>query len=792
MRLPYLAAALLFFVALLLPFGRAAHPDPGEASACLGVLCLYAALRPISSRMPIFRRLILVLLLTGVFLLLLRLVAAGTAMPETETPEAHRTVPPFSMLQTPAEEEDPGSSPIEVHGTIDSFAREGGKAIRRLGLFRGSGTVGNTMGALGAVTSTTAEVLIRTVYSGSNAVMEDSVAWPAGTEARAPGVLAVLALAGASATAVLLLIQVRYLILVERRKGTLGRYRVLVSAVFLQMLYVSLGLESAVRQALSSLGVETRVLLSVSPFYLILILYSIINGFRVKWIHYMNRWRKYVALAGAGVMIVLSQSVLLIYYDGRLTAFSVALGCLAGCVATALFFYSIVTAVVILMHLPSARLVDRKLEQLRILDGLGQSLYSTFEENHIMGTAVSLGRRIAGADHCWAVRPENDSFEPWGDAGGAAMNQVFPGAWHAEVLLQLQEGDGTLLLNRYASSPLAALAGPGSPSYGSLLASILRIRKRTIGILYAFTDRQYGFMTESGWLFATFARQVAAAVENSRLFTYQIEQERYHEELAIARSIQEGLLPGELPVVDSFDIAGASVPSRQVGGDYYDVFSLPGGLCAFAIADVAGKGTAAALLMAALESALHAIAPTLGTNAGGIVDRLNRLMSERMPEDKFITFFYGVLDPSTGEVSYCCAGHDPPMLLRADGKTELLVCGGLVLGVLHTARYDTGTVRMGDGDRLVLYTDGITETMDRESGEREFGAEGLVRFLSEHSGLGSRDLLDALMSALGAYRGDTPAADDMTLLIIGRASRSLCSAVTVADPRDEKEGNPDD
>jgi serine phosphatase RsbU (regulator of sigma subunit) len=791
MRLPYLAVSLLLFVPLFLPFGGTGQPDPGEASACLGILALYTALRPLSSRMPLSRRLILLLPLAGVFLLLIRLAASYPSLPSHEALQRRQAQLPFSMLQLRPGQAGPRSSPIEIRGTIDSLARDGGEVIRRFGLFRGSGTVGTTMGALGTVTSTTAEVLIRTVYSGSNVVAEDSVSWPAWLRARAPGALSILALAVASAVAVLLLIQVRYLILVERRRGTLGRYRVLVWAVFLQLLYVSLGLEGVVRQALSSLGVETRVLLSVSPFYLVLILYSIINGFRVQWIHYLNRWRKYLALAGAGAMIVFSQSVLSVFYSGRLTACSIALGSLTGCVATALFFYSIVSAASILMHLPSARLVDRKLEQLRILDGLGQSLNATFSEPRIMATAASLGRRIAVADRCWAVQPAEDSFAPWQDAGGITGDPVFPPIWHAEVLLQLQDGDGTLLLNRYSSSSLVGLAGPGSPSPGSLLASLLRIRRKTVGILYASTDRQYGFMTEAGGLFATFARQVAAAVENSRLITYQLGQERYHEELAIARSIQEGLLPGELPKLESFDIAGASVPSRQVGGDYYDVFNLPGGLCAFAIADVAGKGTAAALLMAALESALHAIAPSLGTDAGGIVHRLNRLMSERMPEDKFITFFYGVLDPSTGEVSYCCAGHDPPMLLRAEGTTELLACGGLVLGVLDTAEYGTGSVRMEEGDRLVLYTDGITETMDCDSGEQEFGVEGLSRFLSEHSGLGSRDLLDALLNTLGGYRGDAPAADDMTLLIIGRASRSLRSSIPgPAVP--EMDGIPDD
>lgn len=774
-RLPYLAVSVLLLVPLLLSIRGTGTPDIAEASACAGVILLYAALRPRGSGMPLSRRLALVLLLSGLLLLLVRLAAPPVPVPAVSTSRPEPPLP-FSMIHLPPEAGGPRSAPIEVGGTIDSLARNSGRAIRELGLFQGSGSVGTTMGALGAVTSTTAEVLIRTVYSGSNVLgVVDTIAWPAGAEDWTPGIHTLPVLAGAAAIALLLLIQVRYLILVERRRGTLGRYRVMVGAVFLQMLYTALGLEDLVHHALESHGLDTRLWLSVSPFYVILILYAIINGFRIQWIHYLNRWRKYLVLAGSGAVILLSQSVLSIYYSGRLTVGSVALGSLAGCVATALFFYSLVTAGSIVLHLPSARLVDRKLEQLRILDGLGRSLSSTFEEERILATAVSLGRRIVGADRCWAVRPGEEAFAPWGDDGMQGSLPAFSGPWNTEVLRLLQQGDGTLLLNRCSSHPLAELAGPGTPSPGSLLASLLRIRRRTVGILYASTDRQYGFMTEAAWLFTTFARQVAAAVENSRLISDQFEQERYREELAIARSIQEGFLPGEIPAFAGFDIAGASIPSREVGGDFYDVFRLPGGLCAFAIADVAGKGAAAALLMAALESALHAIAPSLGTDAGGIVASLNRLMSERMPEDKFITFFYGVLNPADGEVSYCCAGHDPPMLLRSDGRTEPLACGGLVLGVLDSAPYATGTIRMAEGDRLVLYTDGITETMDRGGAEREFGVEGLERFLAEHSGSGSGELLDAIMTELGRYRGEAPPADDMTLLILGRLPRSAGS-----------------
>ena len=766
----FIIIALVLFIPQFLVWSLPGSFELSELAACASLILLYKVFPPILGSISLSKLLLVGLVIPALVLLLSSLVVAPLA--RTSLGEA---LPPGiveELRQSAGHDEQVPKEDESWVGGIDSLVRDGGEAIRNSGLFSGSGTFGNTLGAVGEVTSSTAEVLIRTVYSGSNVIHEDSIIMDEDLESVGTRPLSLLALIGAAVLSVVLLATLRHLVMVERGKGTLGRFRFLVLMVFLQVLYVTLGLQSTVHDSMSGLDSNLRMLLSVSPFYVLLIISTIINGFRVKWMHYLNRWRKYLALAGSILNLILSQAVLTMYYTGRLTLASVALGTFIGCVATVSLFYSTMTAISILLHLPSARLVDRKLDQLRILEGLGQSIFSTFDEKRIVAASVILGRRITGAEECWAVRLDSGGFSRWEEApvGKTSLSGEFSQEWYAEVLLRLQAGKGTAFLNAYAGSDLSDIAGPSAPAPGSVLASLIRIRKRTLGMVFASSARRFAFPSESEGLFGTFAMQLAAGIENSRLLAAELEQERYREELLIARSIQEGLLPGELPLVESFDIAGLSVPSSQVGGDYYDVFRMPDGLCGFAIADVAGKGTAAALLMAALESALHAIAPGVGKDAGAVVARLNTLMSQRMPDDKFITFFFGVLDPSDGSVSYCCAGHDPPLLLRREGVTELLDCGGLVLGVIPGVEYETGRVTLRRGDRLLLYTDGITETMDEEGSETEFGVEGLKSFLGRHSALSSRDLLNTLLVTLSEYRGEQAPVDDMTLLLIGEAS----------------------
>jgi len=592
--------AVLLFVPQFLVWSQPGSFDLSELAACAGLLLLYKVFHVMFSKSRLTNLLYLTVFRVAFVLLLASLAIARIGSDDTEDGSSTQQE---DLLYPPGSEE-PLQGDSGWVGTIDGLAYEGGEAIRNAGIFSSSGTFGSTLGALGDVTSTTAEVLIRTVYSGSNVVREDSIVLSESLESRGLRPLPLLALIASAVLSVMVLASLRVLVMVERKKGTLARFRFLVLMVFLQVLYITLGLETQVYNSLSGLESSVRTLLSASPFYVLLILAAIINGFRGKWIHYLNRWRKYVALISALLVLVMSQAVLSLYFAGSLTVLSTALGTFIGCIATVMLFYSTVAAISILLHLPSARLVDRKLEQLRILDGLGQSIFSTFDEQRIMAASVILGRKIARADECWAVKLDENGFPFWEEAPveHGRQSSDYSVEWYAELLLRLQAENGTILLNGYPGSTLSEIAGSSSPKPGSLLASLLTVRKEIIGLIIATSSKQYAFMSESKGLFGTFARQVATGIENARLIAAELEEERYREELQIARSIQEGLLPGDMPAVESFDIAGLSVPSSQVGGDYYDLFRMPDGLCGFAIADVAGKGTAAALLMAALES----------------------------------------------------------------------------------------------------------------------------------------------------------------------------------------------
>lgn len=757
--------ALLLFLPLFFLKSSPGSLSLSEAAACLGALFLYILLKRFISRLQLTNVLgLTILLVASVFALVLFITPSldeeSISLQDTEESFPEKTADQHLQLS----DSSVFSSNPEIQKSINRLALSSGEAIRNAGLFSGTGTIGRTLGAVGNVTSATAEILIRTVYSGSNVTREDSILFSDGEADASGGILRLIALIAAVTASIALLICLKYLVLVERRKGTLFWFRVLLITLLLRILYVSFGFEQLVQRAVSGFG-NADILLSISPFYVLLMIFSILNGFRTKWIHYLNRWRKYLALSGSIVVLVLAQSVLQMYFSGRLTISSLALGTLVGSVFTILLIFSALAALSILFFLPSARLVDRKLDQLRTLDGLGQSIYSTFDEEKIISSSTTLGRRLSGADTCWAVKLDDGTFSRWKTPHSRKEKFIFPDEWHSEVRNQLEESGGTLLLNRYPSSSLSRIAGKKSYSPGSLLAALLKVRKQTVGILYASTNHQFGFMNESSGLFETFARQIAAAIENARLMETELERQRYQEELAIARSIQEELLPGDIPSIPGFDIAGISVQSQQVGGDYYDVIKLPDNLCGIAIADVSGKGTAAALLMAALQSALHAVAPGMGANAGGVVERLNRLMSSRMPDDKFITFFYGVLDPVEGTLSYCCAGHDPPLLINGDGTVEKLAEGGLVLGVMEGAGYKTATTRLSDKNRLLLYTDGITESMNVND-EEEFGVVRLADFVSEHESSGSSAILEKLLDTLETYRDQVPANDDMTLLMI--------------------------
>ncbi len=205
---------------------------------------------------------------------------------------------------------------------------------------------------------------------------------------------------------------------------------------------------------------------------------------------------------------------------------------------------------------------------------------------------------------------------------------------------------------------------------------------------------------------ATSFNEMTTAVKQGR--EHALASQRLQQEMEMARQIQARLLPTSEPLIAGFEVTGVSVPSRQVGGDYFDFVAQSDGRLGVAIGDVSGKGVAAALLMANLQASLQGqvIHPA---SVAEVMARINNLMVQSTDSHMFASFFYGVLEPGAGRFTCANAGHNPPLLMRADGSAEWLTTGGLLLGMMPDLTYPQAVIDFGRGDVLVLYTDGITE-----------------------------------------------------------------------------------
>jgi phosphoserine phosphatase RsbU/P len=234
------------------------------------------------------------------------------------------------------------------------------------------------------------------------------------------------------------------------------------------------------------------------------------------------------------------------------------------------------------------------------------------------------------------------------------------------------------------------------------------------------------------------------------------------QEMDKAREIQEGLLPKKIPQVRGLEVAGAWQPASVVGGDYFDVLKFSDTKIGICIGDVVGKGISAALLMANLQASFRAFASE-EVSPGTLVGKLNDVVSNNIAADKFVTFCYCAIDTSENRLTYASAGHWPPILFHKSSEGVSLREGGAPLGIFPNRNYDDAGLPLDSGDRLVLYTDGLTEAMD--SGEREFGERRLVELVSRNMALSASELLAAIRKDVVSFCNGS-FQDDFTLVVV--------------------------
>jgi len=302
----------------------------------------------------------------------------------------------------------------------------------------------------------------------------------------------------------------------------------------------------------------------------------------------------------------------------------------------------------------------------------------------------------------------------------------------------------------------------------SLMAVPLQTHEDVIGLIYV-DSRLFvrEFTPDDLNLLTVLANVAAIRIDHERYLELQRQEQRRNLDLEQAAEIQRGILPSGPPKVPGLDVAGHNAPCLTVGGDYYDFIRYPDDQLALVLGDVAGKGMAAAMLMSNLQARVQLLTEQPGELAP-MISRLDRSISVNCPANRFITLFMCVIDPRDGKTRYCNAGHNPPILVRADESVESLTAAGTVLGMLPQLGYEEHHATLAVGDLIAIYSDGVTEAADPQG--EEFGEARLSALL-----IGLRDkpaatIIEAVMEAVAEWSPGATSADDITVVVARRVA----------------------
>jgi len=298
-----------------------------------------------------------------------------------------------------------------------------------------------------------------------------------------------------------------------------------------------------------------------------------------------------------------------------------------------------------------------------------------------------------------------------------------------------------------------------------LCMPLLTHEDRVVGVIQVLNKEGGVFTSYDESLLAALGSHAAIALDQARLMQHYVEKQRMQEALRIARDIQMSLLPKKAPSVPGFDIAGWTQPCDETGGDYYDFIPLPDGRLGIAIGDVSSHGVGPALLMTASRALLRAFVNMTDDISQALL-RMNNMLASDMEGGRFVTLFYGVLDPKASVVTYSSAGQDPPLLFEDGTKTfRELGSTGMPIGVMPDTDFPVGDpVTLTPGDVLLMATDGVIEAMDAQN--EKFERERLRRVIQAHHTETAAQLIQTLYREVRAFCAEAPQRDDITIIVV--------------------------
>ncbi|GAB4332245.1 MAG: hypothetical protein Kow0037_09640 [Calditrichia bacterium] len=428
----------------------------------------------------------------------------------------------------------------------------------------------------------------------------------------------------------------------------------------------------------------------------------------------------------------------------------------------------------LLFHLPTARAFDRKIKELDSLYTFGRKLSQRTDLNQMYKLTLELTTQILEADVSWLLLFDNKSktFElvayhnleetrrrdfPFRFLDG--LNQHIAFSKQAILVSDLSHNRQYRYYLKWNKDIKTILGAP-----------LFNNRNQLLGIIYAAKFQEYSFDGDDISLLSGLANQAAISIENAKLLEESIQKERLEQELKIARDVQIKLLPQEIPKIPGFELDAYCLSAYEVGGDYYDFITFEDGLPGLVIGDVSGKGTSAALYMAEFKGIVQSLAQK-SKGPAELARSVNRIVYPNMERKSFVTAIFAKLEPASGELIFARAGHPPIIVCGKDGNpARTLESKGLGIGLNKGDLFDTlleeRRVKLGEGQTVVLYTDGLIEARNNQG--EEYGDERLGILMGNCLQENVNDMKELLLTSIIEFCDSTPLHDDLTFVIIKR------------------------
>lgn len=496
----------------------------------------------------------------------------------------------------------------------------------------------------------------------------------------------------------------------------------------------------------------------------------------MKWVAYLNFKQKWTSLLllllvffyiGYFMFTVTNSSEVLSERSQSFMSFSTHVFNLA--LFIFVITYSAFSFLVIAFNLPTSSVFEQKLEEVVNFQRISQSIQTEQSEESVYNILLESSVKSVFADAAWLEIRTLDKERIFTHRITEKEVHDIHNHFRANNVKGIfeQGTEKTKNLSRH----LASLRGS---RFRSLLAFPIQVKGENIGTLALLKELPDGFTKEMTRIISSFANQAGISIENFRLMEEAFQNERYQEELKIAKTVQKSLLPAKLEQDVDFEISAFSQSADEVGGDYYDTLRIDDNRVALIVADVSGKGTTAAFHMSQMKGIFHSLAQD-DLDPKEFMVRSNKALSRCLERGSFISATFFVIDTAAKRISYSRAGHCPVLYYSAsEAKAAYLKDKGAALGMIKGKEYcnfvETRVVNYRPDDIMVLYTDGITEAKDAKG--EEFGEENLKNTLLEVTALPPRDIHEHMINRLYEYSGSNQINDDYTIMVVKFSTRA--------------------